>query len=122
MSPKHSDHLCTDACRLEDLPDVYENVFANVRLSHNPRRRRYAMADVDLNLTRSEHLLLGLFLRHPNQVMTSDQIICQVWGPEWPGQPETLLKHISRLREKLGSHGKRLIRYDRAGAGHVLTP
>ena len=53
-----------------------------------------------LHLTRTEFDLLALFVLHPHQVLTREQIVERVWGP-WVGSNHHVDVHLSRLRRKV---------------------
>jgi two-component system, OmpR family, response regulator ResD len=52
-------------------------------------------------LTAKEFELLWLFMRHPRQVFTRDQLLDQVWGFSDFIDASTVTVHIHRLREKI---------------------
>ncbi len=73
-----------------------------------------------LDLTRTEYELLELFLEHPNQVLTRDQIYEAVWGYDAALASNSLEVYIGYLRRKTEiDGGDRLIRTVR-GVGYVL--
>ncbi|MEC7829201.1 MAG: response regulator transcription factor [Actinomycetota bacterium] len=92
--------------------------FADLSLD---RQARQAHRDGQLlDLTRTEYELLELFLEHPNQVLTRDQIYEAVWGYDSALASNSLEVYVGYLRRKTeagGSH--RLIRTVR-GIGYVL--
>jgi DNA-binding SARP family transcriptional activator len=50
--------------------------------------------------------LLALFLLHPNETLTSDRLIDELWGEDQPATaPKALQVHISRLRKALVAVG-----------------
>jgi DNA-binding response OmpR family regulator len=55
----------------------------------------------EIHLTGKEFQLLAFFLRHPNQVLTREQLYEAVWGEPFVGADNTLMVHIRHLREKL---------------------
>lgn len=55
----------------------------------------------EVTLTGKEHRLLTYFLRHPNQVLTKEQLYEAVWGEMFAGGDNTIMVHIRHLREKL---------------------
>ncbi len=55
----------------------------------------------EVALTAKEFDLLWLFARHPNQVFTRAQLLDQVWGYGYYGDPSTVTVTIRRLREKI---------------------
>jgi two-component system response regulator MprA len=73
-----------------------------------------------LELTAREYDLLELFLRHPRQVLSREQILQDVWGFDYLGDSNLVDVRIKYLRDKLEIGGKpRLIQTVR-GAGYAL--
>lgn len=73
-----------------------------------------------LELTNREYELLELFLRHPRQVLTREQILQRVWGYDYLGDSNLVDVRIKYLRDKLELGGRpRLIQTIR-GAGYAL--
>jgi two-component system response regulator MprA len=73
-----------------------------------------------LELTRTEYLLLELFLRHPCQVLTRIAIFERVWGYDFGTSSNSLGVYIGYLRGKLEATGEpRLIQTVR-GVGYAL--
>lgn len=58
----------------------------------------------EIILTGKQHQILMYFLRHPNQVLTKEQIYEAIWGEVYITGDKTLLVHIHRLRQKLERH------------------
>ena len=83
------------------------------------RSRRAVLGESALVLTRKEFDLLELLLRHPNQVLTRDQILSHLWGWDFAGETNVVDVHVSALRARLGPAGKSLIRTVR-GLGYAL--
>src|SRR5271165_3951885 len=73
-----------------------------------------------LELTRTEFLLLDLFLRHPRQVLTRSQICEHVWGYDFGSSSNSLGVYMGYLRRKTEvDDAPRLLRTVR-GVGYVL--
>lgn len=75
-----------------------------------------------VELTPREFDLLYVFARQPNQVLSPDELINQVWGAEFVGQPQVVYVHIRWLREKLEedpNHPQRIITV--RGVGYKLV-
>jgi len=73
-----------------------------------------------LELTAREYELLELFLRHPRQVLSREQILQDVWGFDYLGDSNLVDVRIKYLRDKLELGGRsRLIQTVR-GAGYAL--
>jgi DNA-binding response OmpR family regulator len=54
-----------------------------------------------LDLTARELKLLQYFYSHPNEVLSRDQLLNDVWGMSYYGTTRTLDQHIAQLRKKV---------------------
>jgi two-component system response regulator MprA len=84
-------------------------------LEHTVRRGRRA-----IELTRTEFLLLELFLRHPRQVLTRAQIFERVWGYDFGESSNSLEVYVGYLRRKLEAEGEPRLLQTVRGLGYVL--
>jgi signal transduction histidine kinase len=59
----------------------------------------------EIALTHKEFLLLEYFMRHPNQIVTRDQLLAQLW--EWDAEPTSsvVAAQMRLLRRKLAQSG-----------------
>jgi DNA-binding response OmpR family regulator len=89
-------------------------------LSLNRDTREVFFDGRPVSLTPREFDLLEVFLLHPRQVMTRDQLLDRVWGTEYMGDGNLIEVHVSALRDKLGDQERRLIRTVR-GVGYALS-
>jgi two-component system, OmpR family, KDP operon response regulator KdpE len=55
----------------------------------------------NIRLTRTEWAVLELLMRHPNQLVTINRLLAEVWGPGNSGDSGHLRFHMARLRRKL---------------------
>lgn len=67
------------------------------------RARRVSLEGVPVELTPREFDLLEMFVNHPGQVLTRDQLLCRVWGYDYEGEERVVNVTVGRLREKLDS-------------------
>ena len=74
-------------------------------LTMNLTEHTVSVNNSPVTLTLKEYALLHLFLEHPGQVFTRDQLLEQIWGTEFIGESRTVDVHIGTLRNKLGSCG-----------------
>ena len=89
-------------------------------LSLNPQTREVHRGPRSVELTKIEFDLLELFLHHPRQVLTRDQILDLVWGYNFDSGTNSLAVYIGYLRRKLEEDNKpRLIQTVR-GVGYAL--
>lgn len=69
----------------------------------NKRELRAWMGTEEISLTKNEWKMLLLFLEHPNQIMTKNQLLEQLFDAEGDFVDEnTIAVNIRRLREKIG--------------------
>jgi DNA-binding response OmpR family regulator len=76
-----------------------------------------------LDLSPREFDLLLALAAQPEKVVTSEDLLAQVWGAEFVGQPQVVYVHIRWLRQKLESdpdHPTRLVTV--RGVGYKLIP
>lgn len=55
----------------------------------------------DVKMPPKEFELLYYLANNRNKVFTREQLLCEVWGYDYPGDSRTVDVHIKRLREKL---------------------
>ena len=73
-----------------------------------------------LELTRTEFLLLELFVRNPRQVLPRSVILDRVWGCDLAASQNSLEVFISYLRRKLEAEGEARLIHTVRGAGYAL--
>jgi two-component system response regulator MprA len=73
-----------------------------------------------LALTRTEFLLLELFMRHPRQVLTRSTIFEAVWGYDFGSSSNSLGVYMGYLRRKLESDEEPRLLHTVRGVGYVL--
>jgi DNA-binding response OmpR family regulator len=67
------------------------------------------VSEEPVDLSRTEFAILAFLMRGSGRVLTHDQILTVVWGPEFVGSHHLLRVSMSRLRRKLGPGGTRQI-------------
>jgi two-component system response regulator MprA len=106
--------------RRHNVSDVDGTVLRFEDLTLNPLTREVHRGDRLVELTKIEFDLLELFLHHPRQVLTRDQILDLVWGYNFDSGTNSLAVYIGYLRRKLEEDNKpRLIQTVR-GVGYAL--
>jgi two-component system, OmpR family, response regulator MprA len=74
----------------------------------------------EVSVTRTEYLLLELFLRNPGRVLSHSQIFQAVWGYDFGLRSNNLWVYMSYLRTKLEAAGEPRILHTVRGLGYVL--
>jgi len=106
--------------RRTNVGDADGTVLRFEDLTLNPQTREVHRGDRLIELTKIEFDLLELFLQHPRQVLTRDQILDLVWGYNFDSGTNSLAVYIGYLRRKLDEENKpRLIQTVR-GVGYAL--
>lgn len=66
-----------------------------------PQECRVMVREQETNLSPKEFRLLELFMSYPKRVWSREQLLDQIWGPDFIGDSKTVDVHIRWLREKL---------------------
>jgi two-component system response regulator MprA len=79
--------------------------------------------ELRLALTRTEFLLLEMFMRHPRQVLSRSMIFEQVWGYDFGSSSNSLGVYMGYLRRKTEDGDEPRLLHTVRGVGYVLrTP
>jgi two-component system KDP operon response regulator KdpE len=70
--------------------------------------RRVFIGENDLHLTRTEYAILADLANHLDAIVTHDELIVRIWGPEYRGSNHYLHNYLGRLRKKLGEYSELL--------------
>ena len=73
-----------------------------------------------IELTRTEFLLLELFLQHPRQVLSREQIFEGVWGYDFGPASNSLEVYVGYLRRKTEAAGEPRLLHTVRGFGYAL--
>ncbi|MFC4056925.1 response regulator transcription factor [Planomonospora corallina] len=95
-------------------------VLAYADLNMDTASRQVTRAGVPLELTRTEYLLLELFMLHPRQVLTREQILGDVWGFDFEPSSNSLDVYVMYLRRKTETGGLPRLVHTVRGVGYVL--
>jgi DNA-binding response OmpR family regulator len=96
-------------------PEV--TVLRSGSLTLDLRTRRARADERTVDLTAREFVLLELFLRHPGQVLSREQILSHVWGYDFDPGSNIVDVYVRALRKKLGAERVETVR----GVGYRLS-
>ncbi|MGG2465903.1 response regulator transcription factor [Streptomyces sp. RGM 3693] len=100
-------------------PDESELLtFADLRM--NLATREVTRGNRPVELTRTEFTLLEMFLAHPRQVLTREQILKAVWGFDFEPTSNSLDVYVMYLRRKTEAGGEPRLVHTVRGVGYVL--
>ena len=116
------------------IDELLARVRALLRRAHPPQLGTFTYADVRLNLltrevfrgdsclalTQREFDLLEVFLRHPRQVLSRDQLCQRVWGYAFEGESNFIDVAVKELRRKLEVDGRPRLVQTMRGYGYAL--
>jgi DNA-binding response OmpR family regulator len=71
------------------------------QLSLDPVARRVFKGEQELQLSAREFDLLAILMKNAGRALSRDELLTQVWGEEWIGDPRTLDVHVRWLRLKV---------------------
>jgi two-component system, OmpR family, response regulator MprA len=92
--------------------------FADLTLDAGTREVR--RGDRSIELTRTEFLLLELFMLNPRQVLTRALIFERVWGYDFGPSSNALEVYVGYLRRKLEREGEPRLIHTVRGVGYAL--
>jgi two-component system, OmpR family, response regulator MprA len=95
-----------------------ELTFADLAL--DPGTRDVRRGGRAIELTRTEFLLLELFMRNPRQVLTRDVIFDRVWGYDFGPASNSLEVYVGYLRRKTEAAGEPRLIHTVRGVGYSL--
>ncbi len=105
-----------------------EQATQNRYFTHGNLRIDFARAEVwkdnkPVFLSATEYRLLIQFAHHVGQVLTAEELLMAIWGPQYREDKEILWVSIARLRQKLedNPHSPQHI-VTRAGLGYLMPP
>jgi DNA-binding response OmpR family regulator len=102
------------------VDELLARVRAHLRRPTQPDATRLSAAGIDVDLLSREVLreaeavrlsakefeLLVHFMRHPNQVLSREQLLSGVWGYDFEPQTNVVEVYVGYLRKKLGRPGR----------------
>ena len=92
-------------------------------LTLDPLAHTVTLAGQPLELTRREFDLLHALALRPGQVLSTQDLLSEVWGAEYVGEPQVVYVHIRWLREKLEDKPEKPVRILTVrGVGYKLIP
>ena len=106
--------------RDDDAPDRADPVLRFGDLTLDTEQLRVHRAGREIALTRTEFLLLELFMENPHVVLSRDVILDRVWGFDAGTSSNALEVYVGYLRRKLEATGEPRVVQTVRGVGYVL--
>src|SRR5438270_5746014 len=86
----------------------------------DPNAHEVRRGDRLIELSKTEFLLLELFMRHPRQVLTRSTIFENVWGYDFGPTSNALGVYMGYLRRKTEAEGEPRLLHTVRGVGYIL--
>jgi DNA-binding response OmpR family regulator len=103
--------------RLRDIGSAETTLLSAGEVVLDLRTRRAAVNGRAVELTAREYGLLEVFLRHPDQVLSREQLLSHVWGYDFDPGSNIVEVYVRYLRKKLGNEVIETVR----GMGYRLA-
>lgn len=88
----------------------------------DPARRTVHLHGVPVELTKREHELLAVLVRHATVVLTRQRLLEEVWGYDFAVDTNVVDVFVGYLRRKLEADGTPRLVHTVRGVGFVLRP
>lgn len=89
----------------------------------DPIAHKVTLAEREVELSPREFDLLHMLMLNPGRVISNEELLAAIWGPEFSGQPQAVYVHIRWLRKKIEvdpNNPKRILTVH--GIGYKLEP
>jgi DNA-binding response OmpR family regulator len=105
----------------QQTDDFHEPIFKHHELTIDLARAQVFSAGSEAMLTATEYRLLQTLAASMGRVLTADELLTSVWGPEYKDDKEILWVCLSRLRQKIEPEPKSPIHIvTRQGIGYLM--
>ena len=103
--------------RMAEAPRTPSSVLSVDGLQRDLRTRRATLGNRQVDLSAREFALAEEFLRHPDQVLSREQLLSRVWGYDFDPGSNIVDVYVGYLRAKFGAERIETVR----GMGYRLT-
>jgi two-component system response regulator VicR len=105
----------------QGLEEYHHKVYRHGDLEIDVDRARVTVGGEEINLTATEFRLLVTMADSVGQVLTREELLASVWGPDYRNEKTILWVTLSRLRNKVEKDPKRPIHIvTRQGVGYTM--
>jgi two-component system response regulator MprA len=101
-------------------PNADEKPLTFADLTLDPVTHEVHRGERAIELTRTEYLLLELFLLNPRRVLTREVIFDRVWGYDFGPTSNALEVYVGYLRRKTEEAGEARLIHTVRGVGYVM--
>ena len=97
------------AAVLRRVKDRVQQVLTRGNITLNETTRVVTVDEEPVTLSQAQIALLSTFMRHPNQVLTRDQLISLTFNDDFDGFDRAIDSQIARLRRQITRNGRQPI-------------
>ena len=110
VKPFDSDEVIARAeAVLRRVKGKVQQVLTSGNITLNETAGRVTVNDEQVSLSRAQIALLATFMRHPNQVLTRDQLISLAFDDEFDAFDRAIDNQVARLRKQISRDGNQPI-------------
>ncbi len=107
----------------EALEGFHQPIFQHHELEIDLAKALVTVKGNEIQLTATEYRLLQTLATNMGQVLSAEELLTMVWGPEYKDDKEILWVCLSRLRQKIEPDPKNPIHIvTRQGIGYLMPP
>jgi DNA-binding response OmpR family regulator len=107
----------------QEIGEFHQPIFQHHELQIDLPKAAVTCAGREVPLTATEYRLLQTFAGSIGKVMSGEELLMNVWGPEYRDDKEILWVCLSRLRQKIEPDAKNPIHIvTRQGLGYMMPP
>ncbi len=85
-----------------------QNIISIGKIEIDSKKHEVKVEGEVVVLTLKEYELLKRLMKNPNNVMTRDYLLEEIWGYDFDGETRTVDVHVRPLRQKLGKSGDQI--------------
>ena len=104
--------------RLRETPTADTTVLESGDLRLDLRTRKVSVGGAEVDLSAREFAMTETLMRHPDQVLSREQLLSRVWGYDFDPGSNVVDVYVGYLRKKLGSERIETVR----GMGYRFVP
>ena len=90
---------------LRRVHDKVQQRLTHGRITIDETTRRVTVDQKPVDLSRTLYLLLAAFMRHPDQVLSRDQLIALAFDDDFDAYDRSIDNHVFRLRKQIAADG-----------------
>ena len=106
---------------LRRVDDDVQQVLRCGAITIDVTTRRVTVGERPITLSRAQFALLSAFMRHPNQVLSREQLIALAFDEDFDAYDRAIDNHVLRLRRLIGTDGRQPIQTV-YGSGYRFVP